>query len=545
MTLLPEEVRAFRIERQREFYRQRKNFIHYVRDFGVAPDAEWEPHGRGAKHILSWRKTKQMVLWPRGSFKSHVFDAGLVSWEICCDPNIRILIASETYKQAATHAGLAKHTLESPKHVEVWGVHEQRVGWTQGEFTTRQRTNMGLKEPTVTATGIDQVRTGMHYDLVIMDDIVSQENTRTPEAIEQVNTWFGETLAQLDPGCRLLMIGTRHHFFDQYGRLLKDPDLRDLFEISINQWQNENGTLFFPARLTERYVMEQKLLLGPKLWSAYYLNAPQSDEDQLFKPEQFHVVNADSVPRNCFATLLTDFAAGENKDNDRTCLLVVALNYYRDAFVLDAQIGRWLPDQAVCNALLLYQKWQHRFLKGMTIERTTHTEWAKAAIQKWANKLSVRPNLIEIEGRSKETKYRRIQAMQPRFEEGSRLFWSSELLEDRRQWDLIVREITEFPFSQHDDIPDCLSDVDAMRARGGFYVPSPPPGFNPAKIPGMQRWRPSLIDGRYNPAKVEELDLSQLLKGVAQSAREGDLWSEIGQKSNCRERIQERETPFL
>jgi hypothetical protein len=541
------EIRAHRIATQREFYLKPENYLHYVRDMGFAPDGMWQPHAQGSRRILAWKKPKQLVMWPRGSFKSHCFDAGLCGWEICRDPNIRILIASETYKQAEKHAGLVKSVLESPKHVEIFGVHAKRIGWTSGEFTSAQRDNAGLKEPTVTATGVDQVRTGMHFDLVIMDDIVSQENIRTPEGIEKLHLWFGETLAQLDPGKRLLMIGTRHHFFDQYGRILKNQDLRELFEVWIEAARapdDDTGKLFFPTRLTHEFLNEQKKLL-PALYPAFYLNQPRSSEDQLFRMDQFHVINEHEIPRNLFLTLLTDFASGENKNNDRTCLMVVGLNVYRDAYVMDAQVGRWLPDQAVANALLLYQKWQSRFIKGLTIEKTSHHEWGRAAIRTWSEKLAVRPNVIDIEGRSNETKYQRIQAMQSRFSEGGRLYWSSAIANDSRLWDLIRMEITEFPFSQHDDIPDCLSDIEAERPKGGYYVPSPPPGFNPARVPGMKRYKPSLLDGKYNPARVEELNMDQLLRGKASQVREVDIWAKAGEKLHSGELAKPQETwPF-
>lgn len=547
MAVTAEEVRAARIEKSREFFLEAKNFIHYLREFKFAPDAQWQPHGQGAERILAWRKIMQLVMWPRGTFKSHCFDAGLVGREIDMDPNIRVLIASETYKQAEKHGGLVKSIFESAPHIEIFGVHAQKVNWTKGEFTSAQRTNFGLKEPTVTCTGTDQVRTGMHYDLVVMDDIVSPKTVLTPEGIEQTNDWFGETLAQLDPGCRLLIIGTRHHFFDQYGRILKDPDLRELFDIWITKARepdDDTGVLFFPERQDHKFLNRQKLIM-PKLYPAFYLNSPRSDEEQMFKQDQFQVINEYEIPKNIFTTILTDFASGENRKNDRTCLFVVGLNVHRDVFVLDCEVGRWLPDKAVCNALLMYQKWQHRFMKGLTIEKTCNLEWAKAAFRKWSEKLSVRPNIIEIAGRSLETKWQRIQGMQPRFVEGGRIFWSSKLTEDTRLWELIRMEITEFPFSQHDDIPDCLSDVDCEMKKGGFYVPSPPPGFNPARVPGMQKFLPTLVGGRYNAKKVTELDLDELLKGKASEIRGDDIWTDRGRTRHSSGSARERGTwPF-
>ena len=127
-----------------------------------------------------------------------------------------------------------------------------------------------LKEPTLLASGVGEVQTGSHWDFVIMDDVCSQENTKTPDAIESLWFWFGETLAQLDPGCRLLVIGTLHHYADIYCRIQKDTKMRALFEFSIHAWCDPiseepevdcGEKLFFPGRLTRRFVASQQAFM--------------------------------------------------------------------------------------------------------------------------------------------------------------------------------------------------------------------------------------------------------------------------------------------
>lgn len=526
----PEQIRQRRLELERQYYLQEEGFFDYCKDFGAAPDAIKEVHGRVADEVLPnllRGKRNVLLLLPRGSFKSHIFHVGLSCWLINRDGNVRLLNASETAKQAVVYTGLAKEILEDPRHVEVFGRHDQPTNWSDHEFTTIQRTKK-LKESTVTASGIEQVRTGMHYDLILADDIVSQENTGTPEQIQKTANWVGETFAQLDPGAMWLQIGTRHHFHDQHGKVLHDRKLRDLFHLIVHSYKNPDGSLFFPQRLTEEYVQNQKIKLGIKLWSAFYLNAPQSDETALFRETDFHMIPDHEIPKNCFTTILTDFASGENKRNDRTALFVVSVNPFRDAFVREVRVGRWLPDEALSNALMLYQKWQPYFVKGMTMEKSSHIEWAKSSLLKLSEKFGFRPVVIEIGGRSQETKVQRIQAMQPRFAEGGRLYWSDKIKQfDQDLWALIVREFIEFPFSQHDDIPDALSDLDKKREEGGFYVPNPPPGFNPARIINAQRWKPSVVDGKYN--KTIEVDWKEMVKGHAERAKD-DIWLQEGGK---------------
>jgi len=518
---------------EREHYLKDENFLDYVRDFHFAPDAEYQPHGRYARDVLDWSTgPKKMILWPRGSFKSSVFGSGYVGWLINRNPDIRILYASETAKQAGEHVGLVKAIFESPRHIEVFGEHEIKIGWTQTEFTSGQR-KRELKEPTLCATGMEQTRTGMHWDLVLCDDIVGRENTKTPESIQNTWMWLGETLAQLDPGARLLYLGTPHHFFDASQKIQKDPELRKMFRVSVYAYRNPypDGELFFPSRLTEDYVQSQRIMMKDTyLWSAFYLCRPQSESDQLFKEDQFHTINDYEIPLNCFTTILTDFASGENKDNDRTALFAVALDAHRTAYVLEARVGRWLPKRAIREALELFAKYQHRFCKGITIEKTAHTEWAKAMLEEERRSLGIRPPIIEIGGRSKETKIQRIQGLHGRFQEGGRIFWAESIRKnDLQLWQSIQSEFCEFPFSQHDDIPDAISDLDKQRDGGGYYVPAPPVGFNQAKLPGANRYKPTLKDGAYNPEKVAEFDLAELIRNRDQSGE--DLWQRNSDQS--------------
>src|SRR5258706_3608297 len=101
----PEQLRQHRIDLERKYYLTEEGFLDYVRDFGAAPDATEKLHGRIAKEVLDnllRGKRKVLLLLPRGSFKSHVFNVGLTCWLINRNPNVRILVASETFKQAVT-----------------------------------------------------------------------------------------------------------------------------------------------------------------------------------------------------------------------------------------------------------------------------------------------------------------------------------------------------------------------------------------------------------------------------------------------------------
>ncbi len=545
--LTTEQIREERLRREIEWYSSEDGFLDFVRDCGAAPDAQQKPHGEGAHQILDWKSepdpeapgqdiyTYKMVLWPRGSFKSAVFDIGLAAWEIARNPDIRILVASETGKQAREFVEKTKEIIDSPWFKERFGIH-RGANWKLGSFKSVQRTRPEIKEPTLQASGVGEVRTGWHWDLVIMDDVCSQENTKTPESIETLWFWFAETLAQLDPGCRLLVIGTLHHYADIYCRIQKTPAMAALFEFSIHAWADpiidpasaDLTTLFFPGRLTRRFVAGQKAFMPPRLYACFYENKPAAKEDQIFLPEYFHVIEDQDIPQSVWSYVFTDFAftGGEKgKDrSDRTVFWLISLDCHRVAYVRDIIFGRWKPSDSLRILCELWDTWSQLVkLKGVTIEKTTHKEMLSSLLEEIRRETMIRPKVIPIEGRSQEIKDMRIEASEPRYRRGD-IYFARSLREKHKVWNGMIDEMTEWPFSSHDDIPDAQSDLDKKDVNGKFYCPSPPVGY---RIPVVPRTQPPMVDGKYNPEVT--YDPRSLVKMLQQRAK-GDIWSQVSNK---------------
>jgi predicted phage terminase large subunit-like protein len=509
--LSPEELRNYRLKEEVDYYKTVEGFLDFARDSGAAPDAKQYPHGKGANEILNWTWrpdpqsergifTYKLQLWPRGSFKSAVFNVALVCWEIARNPNIRICVASETGKQAKKFVKQAMKIIDSEWFRERFGVHRGK-DWKEGsgEFTSALRTIKHAKEATLLAAGCGEVWTGSHWDLIVMDDVVSQENTKTIDGIQSTWHWFGEMLAQLDPGCRILMIGTLHHYADLYCTILKTKSMRDLFETSIHGWKNQDGTLFFPGRLTEAFVAQQKALLPPRQFACYYENKPTTDEEKIFKGNYFRVIEDRDIPQHVWTYIFTDFAfiAEEKKKGkaDRTCFWVVSMDCNRVAYVRDFYVGRWKPSDSVRIACDLWNRYQTIAVRGIVVEDTTHKELLQSLFEEIRRETFIRPKLIAVPGRNQEIKEMRIEASEPRFR-GGHIYFARSLREQHRKWAPMFNEMTEWPYSQHDDIPDAISDIDKQDKEGRMIAPAPPAGWRMAT---SIRQQPSMVDGKLNP----------------------------------------------
>jgi predicted phage terminase large subunit-like protein len=95
--------------------------------------------------------------------------------------------------------------------------------WQQYRIYVK-RTRRG-KDPTVEAVGVGGAITGGHFDVIVLDDVEDDENTRTPERLRWLLNWFNGTILQLrEPQTKTVVVGTlKTAGRDIYNALLANP----------------------------------------------------------------------------------------------------------------------------------------------------------------------------------------------------------------------------------------------------------------------------------------------------------------------------------
>jgi hypothetical protein len=156
-----------------------------------------------------------LQLAPRGFGKSTVLTIARAVYEILRNPNIRILIASNTQLQSEVFLREIKfHLAVNARLLDAFGRWQDESKWDLREIMVAPRTS-SAKEATVTCVGVGGPVASRHYDLIIADDLVDEENARTEVQREKVRTWYYKTLVPcLEPDGRLFVLGTRYHFLD-------------------------------------------------------------------------------------------------------------------------------------------------------------------------------------------------------------------------------------------------------------------------------------------------------------------------------------------
>lgn len=157
---------------------------------------------------------------PRGHQKTSFVTVGWTIQQILKDPNETVLIVSAVWSLARDILREISGYLETGILPELFGQFKTASTYWTNEALDIAQKGINQKNPTIRTAGIDTGKTGAHCSLMIFDDIVSPENTTTKDQINKVMESYKAHLPLLDPGGRIVMIGTRYAIGDIYGHII-------------------------------------------------------------------------------------------------------------------------------------------------------------------------------------------------------------------------------------------------------------------------------------------------------------------------------------
>lgn len=174
---------------------------------------------------LQYTDDDLLVLGPRFSAKSTAGTVTYVSWQIGKNPLLRFMISVATQeKQGRPFIRQLKQIIENnERYIEMFGQlkPDKPDKWDADEFIIkRTEPPGGLKDPTVATCGVGTAVPGKRADVIICDDIVTQESSRSQTVRDATYQFVMMTLWPiLVPNGRKIVIGSRWHSLDLYGKL--------------------------------------------------------------------------------------------------------------------------------------------------------------------------------------------------------------------------------------------------------------------------------------------------------------------------------------
>jgi len=402
-------------------------------------------------------KKKKLILIPRGHLKSTLVTIGYSVQQIVKNPNIRILILNATWQMAVDFlTEIKRHLTQNQLLIDLFGnIADSPPEWSQDRITVK-RTNMNIKGPTVWATGIESNLTGSHPDLIILDDVVSRDNTQSREMIEKVILRYKDSLDLLEPGGQLIVIGTRWTDSDFYSWILeKENNISESYDIFLKQSYTGDlylGEDFHPLwgeKFNRKELQDRQREKGWYEFSAQYQNNPVPDEDADFKKEWFQYYHVEEYRGAKMNSVLTiDPAISLKKEADFTAMAVTAIDQFRNLFVKDLVRGHWKPSNIIDMIFYLFELWHPH---AVLVETVSYQKALAYALQ---DEMRKRGRFLPVLEKSyqERTKAERIRALQHLYEKKA-VYHRKEL----KLTPYLEDELRKFPRGKHDDLADVVA----------------------------------------------------------------------------------------
>jgi phage terminase large subunit-like protein len=210
--------------------------------------------------IAAWER-RGLVLYPAAHGKTTIVSTLLTIWAICRDPNIRIsLIAKNEFEAKSIMRSIQRELIANDELIEDFGpfvpVNDDSKAWSLERIDVVKRTSRA-KEGTLTVFGAGaQTALGTRSDWTIMDDVVTDKNSVTPEQRAKLRQWFDLAVSTMPEKYedRIIVVGT-----------LFDPN--DLYNDIMLLSNPDTGELIWDKRRIDAIVDEEKKIsLWPRQW---------------------------------------------------------------------------------------------------------------------------------------------------------------------------------------------------------------------------------------------------------------------------------------
>lgn len=306
-----------------------------VLGYTVAPKV----HQRIIRHQFSHKKSLTLVY--RGAGKTTVGTIAKCIHYILKDRDIRILIATKTSANAEDFLKEIKQHFESNERLkEIFGEYVGNSRWDTKMIEVSGRTRP-MKEPTINTVGVEGAVASKHYDVIIADDLVDEDNSRTPYQRQRMVDWYYKMLAPcLQPPHPKYPYrgdfhhsGTRFHYNDMYGHLTavqSDGSGGELEKSTlIIPALDEKGNSPWPEKHSREWFEEKKRSYGLIRFNSQYQCNTEAMKGQIFRYDDCQVINEAKEPFPVDAPhyMGVDLAIGETEQHDMFAITVLAKNH--------------------------------------------------------------------------------------------------------------------------------------------------------------------------------------------------------------------------
>lgn len=258
----------------------------------------------------------------------------------------------------------------------------------------------------------------------------------------------------------------------------------------------EDGSLLFPERLTQEFLLDVKKTMGSYLFSNQYMNEIIPAGESPFKREWLRYYQ--SIPDTHYTFAFIDPAISTMETADYTALVIIDVDPNRQRYLRVANRYRITPTQIV-ELIFRVNEEYHPQVIGLE-----DVAYQKALLYMLDGEMRRRNCILPVTGvrpPTTKTKEMKILGLVPHFEWGRLLV--NQGLHD------FETEYAQFPRGSHDDILDALASIEQI-----LYFPT---------VSGKMDQGP-----RPNEAGYESWYIKNKLKNSAGETEQGDPEYDVG-----------------
>lgn len=364
-----------------------------------------------------------------------------------------------------------------------------REKWTEGEISVDHpsRKLENVRDPTIFTAGLTTNIVGLHCDIAVLDDVVTDDTAYTEDGRDKVRNQVSYLASIAAADAKLWAVGTRYHPLDLYqdmettevdtfneeGDVVGSYNLYEIFERKVEDKGDGTGKFLWPRSQREdgkwfgfnRDVLAKKKAQYSDLtkFRSQYYNDPNDVEASTIRSNMFQYFDKGLLTqasgywyfkdRRLNIAAAMDFAHSLSAAADYTAIAVVGVDAFNNYYVLDLERFRTQQiSEYFAKLLRMHTKWDFRKIR---MEMTA----AQSTIVNSMKQDYIKPHGISLaieETRPTKDKNERIEGiLQPKYSNSQMWHFHGGICQTMEE-ELILQH------PPHDDLKDAMANAVEM-----------------------------------------------------------------------------------
>lgn len=291
---------------------------------------------------------QRVIIWGHvESGKSFQISIARSMFEVAKNPNTRCVVVSSTGSLSAKIVNTVGEYMSGSKEFrDTFPGVIPMTPWTSKALKIKRE--IPAKDPQFQSIGLFGSILGARIDLLILDDVLTWENTRTPALRQKTIEWVMSTLmGRLTENSRVVVVGNAYHPDDLMHYLASRPGYVSKRYPVVDM----QGNSLWPERWSKERIEKKRAEIGEVEFARQMMCVARSNTEARFKQEWIDAAvlrgkgrrlreRIDHVPAGCRIYTGVDMGASLRTSGGRSVLMTIAVYANGDREIINVQGGR-------------------------------------------------------------------------------------------------------------------------------------------------------------------------------------------------------------